>query len=164
MEQLSIQSKLIALFQKYKYAVLIVIVGILLMLLPGFNTGQQTQNPVSAQPVQTQAPELRLKTILSQVKGAGRVEVMLTEASGQETVYQTDKDLSGEQSRHDTVIVSDSQRSETGLISQVNPPVYLGAVVVCDGADDPTVRLNIVEAVSKATGLGADKISVLKMK
>ena len=53
---------------------------------------------------------------------------------------------------------------ESGLIRQINPPAYLGAIVVCQGADNNTVRLAIVEAVSRATGLGADKISVLKMR
>jgi stage III sporulation protein AG len=64
----------------------------------------------------------------------------------------------------ETVIITDAQRAQQGLVKQVNPPVYLGAVVVCQGADRASVRLAIVEAVANATGLGADKISVLKMK
>jgi stage III sporulation protein AG len=36
--------------------------------------------------------------------------------------------------------------------------------VICQGAADPAVRLAVVEAVADATGLGADRISVLKMK
>ena len=40
----------------------------------------------------------------------------------------------------------------------------MGAIVVCQGGDNATVRLAIIEAVSNVTGLGADKISVLKMK
>jgi stage III sporulation protein AG len=40
----------------------------------------------------------------------------------------------------------------------------MGAIVVCQGGDQPTVRLAILDAVSKVTGLGADKISILKMK
>ena len=43
-------------------------------------------------------------------------------------------------------------------------PVYKGAVVVCEGADHASVKLNIVQAVSSLTGLGSDKITVLKMK
>ena len=43
-------------------------------------------------------------------------------------------------------------------------PVYQGAVVVCEGAERAAVRLAIVEAVSSLTGLGSDKISVIKMK
>ena len=39
-----------------------------------------------------------------------------------------------------------------------------GAVVVCQGADQPAVRLDVTNAVAAYTGLGSDKISVIKMK
>ena len=39
-----------------------------------------------------------------------------------------------------------------------------GAVVVCDGADSASVTLEIVRAVSAYTGLGSNRIIVLKMK
>lgn len=39
-----------------------------------------------------------------------------------------------------------------------------GAVVVCDGADSAAVSLEIVKAVAAYTGLGSNKIIVLKMK
>ena len=39
-----------------------------------------------------------------------------------------------------------------------------GAVVVCQGADQPYVRLDVTNAVAAYTGLGSDQISVIKMK
>lgn len=39
-----------------------------------------------------------------------------------------------------------------------------GAVVLCTGADDAAVRLSVTNAVSAYTGLGSDKIRVIKMK
>lgn len=39
-----------------------------------------------------------------------------------------------------------------------------GAVIVCRGAGDPGVRLNVTNAVAAYTGLGSDKITVMKMK
>jgi len=36
--------------------------------------------------------------------------------------------------------------------------------VVCQGADDPAVRLAVSQAVSSVTGISTDRISVLKMK
>lgn len=164
MEQLNIKSKIETFFQKYKFVLLVVAVGIAFMLIPDFIPQSNTQETIEAEPERMEAMEVRLKKILTSIKGAGRVEVMLTEASGQETVYQTDTEVSGDRSNHDTVIVSNADRAELGLIMQINPPKYLGAVVVCDGADDAKVRLSVTEAVSNATGLGADKISVLKMK
>ena len=40
---------------------------------------------------------------------------------------------------------------------------FAGAVVVCSGAEDPDIRLRIVETVSAFTGLGSNKIAVEKM-
>jgi uncharacterized protein with ATP-grasp and redox domains len=110
----------------------------------------------------------QLEEILSQVAGAGRVKVLLTVEEGAWTRYQTDSDTQNagdsRSVRVDTVIVTDRERAQSGLVTQVNPPVYLGAVVVCQGAESAAVRLAITEAVSDATGLTSDKISVLKMK
>jgi stage III sporulation protein AG len=79
-------------------------------------------------------------------------------------VYQTDSDSSGDSSRLDTVIITDGDRAQNGLIQQVLPATYLGAIIVCEGGDRAEVRLAIAEAVSHFTGLGMDRISVLKMK
>jgi len=38
-----------------------------------------------------------------------------------------------------------------------------GAVIVCEGAEKARVRMDILQAVSSYTGLGADRITVLKM-
>ena len=39
-----------------------------------------------------------------------------------------------------------------------------GAVIVCTGGDSPTARYLVTNAVSAYTGLGSDKITVMKMK
>ena len=43
-------------------------------------------------------------------------------------------------------------------------PTYQGALVVCDGAERASVRLAVTQAVSSLTGLGSNKIAVVKMK
>ena len=146
---------------RYKYALLVVVLGIALMLIPG-----RTEKTDKIPTVQTSKSQdfQQLEDFLCQIQGVGKVHVLLAYAKGEETVYQTDSDISDDSSRIDTVIITDSQRGESGLIQQINPPTYLGAVVVCQGADRAEVRLAIVEAVSTYTGLGADRISVLKMK
>lgn len=155
--------------KKYRYVILVLLIGLGLMAIPSKSTTKETkatQNEAS-KPVQVAVDE-KIEQTLSQIQGAGKVEVLLTVATGEETVYQTNEDasVSGETNhvKKDTVTVTDAQRNQTGLVRQVNPPHYLGAIVVCQGADSPTVQLAIVDAVSKVTGLGADRISVLKMK
>lgn len=157
---------------KYKHVLLILLVGIGLMLLPsgGKSSAQELPTPTAApeQIQQTQTLQEQLSSFLSRMEGAGRVEVLLTLATGEETLYQTDSDRTtadrSETDRQDTVIVSDSGHNETGLVCQVNPPTYLGAVVLCQGADNSAVRLAITQAVANATGLGTHKITILKMK
>ena len=168
MDRVMLKEKLQSFFTKYKYVALVLAVGLVLMLLPSQKKTASDQGSV-VQPTES-APSVQeqLSQILTQINGAGKVQVMLTVASGEEIIYQTNDDLETNNdtgsTRVDTVTVTDAERNESGLIRQVNPPIYLGALVVCQGADSPTVRFAIADAVTKVTGLGADKISILKMK
>lgn len=166
----AVQGKLVGFLKKYRYAALVLVIGIALMMIPS-PTKDDTENTTAAVPSETEqkpALEEQLAAILSQIEGAGKVEVMLTIGTGEETVYQFDENTSVSDTTNavqkSTVTVTDAQRNQTGLVRQINPPAYLGAIVVCQGADDPVIQLAIVDAVSKVTGLGANRISVLKMK
>lgn len=150
---------------KYKYVLFVILIGVVLMLLPNKTIRK-------SEPAETTISEVneeeRIQNILQMVHGAGRVAVYLKTERSEQYIYQTDNDTSSTTDRNDqskdTVLVTDSERNQSGLIQTVLTPKYAGAVIVCDGADDAYVKLSIVDAVSKATGLGSDKISVLKMK
>lgn len=156
------------LIKKYRYAMLVLVIGIGLMLLPTSPKKTQQVQEYAQETEASQTMEDRLEDILGQIQGAGKVEVMLTVALGAETVYQLNEDSAISDTANSiqtkVVTVTDSNRNQTGLIKQIIPPEYLGAIVVCQGGGDPGVQLAIVSAVSKVTGLGADRISVLKMK
>ena len=139
---------------KYRYILLVVMAGLVLMLLPEHSKEPETVAAV----VPEENLQSKLEEILGRVEGAGKVAVLLTEYRGAEIFYQTE----GDDER--TVLVTGTDRSETGLVRTTQSPVYQGAVVVCQGADSPAVRLAVVEAVSNATGLGTDRITVLKME
>ena len=167
MDWIGFQKKALGTVKRYRIAALILVIGLALMLIPTKRDDQQSQTPAQTEICEQTDISEELARILSQIQGAGKVEVMLTVAFGEKTVYQTDEDISGGEAgstRGDTVIITSADRTQSGLVQQVNPPVYLGAIVVCQGGDRSSVRLAIVEAVSKVTGLGADRISVLKMK
>lgn len=166
MEWLKHRVRLSELFDKYKFVVLIVAIGLFLMAIPmGTEEDTQTSVPAAAEPELT--IDERLIKILSQIQGVGKVQVMITEQTGSETVYQTDEDRSEEAGngrvKSETVITS-AGGTQSGLVRTVTPPTYLGAIIVCQGGGDPTVRLAVASAVSAVTGLGMDRISVLEMK
>lgn len=154
--------------KKYLIPVLILFLGIILMTLPG-------KEKTEAEPIQKEESEINqtelqdaLEEILCLIQGAGKVRVLLTEAAGKRTIYQTDDDtqINGESEniRQDTVLLTDSHRDQVGLVRQTIPPIYQGAIILCQGADSAAVRLAIIQAVAGATGLTSDRITVLKMK
>lgn len=150
--------------QKYKYVCAIIFIGLVLMLLPVKNEANEKHIATSSEDGEAISVEDKLSDLLSLVRGAGEVHVLLTTLSGEEIVYKTDDRGNGESINTNTVIITDSNRNQSGLIQQKNSPVYRGAIVVCEGADNPEVRLSITDAVRNATGLRSDQISVLKMK
>lgn len=165
MDWINLRKKVSGFASKYKFVLIVFLVGLAFMVIPSSKDGKQEE--MTVQTVEMIDVSEQLQQILSKINGVGRVEVMLTIAYGEKTIYQQDQDFSGGEngsSRIETVIITDSNRTENGLIQQINPPVYQGAIIVCQGADSVSVRLNIIEAVSKITGLGTDRISVLKMK
>jgi len=144
--------------KKYYPVALAVAAGLLLLSLPQGQTKEPEQTKAPVQ--QRLALEQELEQLLSALAGAGKVAVLLTPESGEETVYQMDKSGSG----GDTVLLTGTERRQEGLIRRVDAPVYRGAVVLCQGADNANVRLSVVQAVMAATGLSSERITVLKMK
>lgn len=161
----------------YKYVLLVVLAGVVLLLWPTGDKGGQT-SPV--QPAQTAAAEQsdeleelcrEMEEILSAIDGVGDLRLMLTLENDGEKKLAGDSSLqySGPtaspddyQRQSETVVLSQTgSGQEVVVVQQVNPH-FRGALVVCGGGDVPSVRLAVIEAVSALTGLGSDKISVVK--
>ena len=95
-------------FTKFRLPLMILVLGLLLMLLPG---GTREKNS-------PEKPDDRMQEILSTTEGVGDAKVL----------------------------ISDN-----------------GVVVVCSGAENPQVRLDIIRAIGSYTGFGSDRITVLKL-
>lgn len=166
--------------QKYKFSLLILLLGILLLLWPSGNKAApenvlQTTSQVAEDTTQAVTPsqlQTQLGEVLSKIAGAGQVEVILTLRTGTQYIYQTDvtqdDHIQGEEEQHtltrQTVLTADGSAQEKAVITQTIYPTYLGAVVISQGADQPSVKLDLRNAISSLTGLSADKITVVKMK
>ena len=94
---------------KYKFPLIVLIVGLLLLSIPTGSTKSSTNGGENSD-------EQRLSAVLESSKGVGNAYVLISEH---------------------------------------------GAVVVCDGAADPEVKLRVVKCVEAYTGLGCDEIQVL---
>lgn len=168
MDWVETKSLVTTFLKKYRWAAVVLLAGLILMSLPEKKDGPKEEMTSHQEVCESEDLQTALEELLAQMDGAGKVRVLLSPASGMQTYYQTNENLSKEadssQRRTETVIISGSDRSQSALVQRVDPPVYLGAVVICQGADSPKVRLAVVDAVSTATGLTSDKISVWRMK
>ena len=150
---------------RYKYVLIIIIAGIILLLWP---TGEREQSAGTADARETfdlDALEKKLSRTLSMVEGAGEVTVTLTVKSGMEQVLASDRTTSvsdrGSSVEEETVLVGAGSGQETVLLTQ-KYPTFQGALVVCEGGDSAEIRLLMTQAVSALTGLGTDRITVCK--
>jgi len=152
------------LWKKYKYVGLVVLAGILLMLLPGKKTTADPQE--SGGSFSLEDTERRMEELLGRMDGVGRVQVMLTLKNGPELELAEDADdtdRDGELRRQrEPVTLNRGSGYQDVVVTRETYPVYLGAVVVCQGAGSGGVRLAVTEAVAALTGLPADRITVVQ--
>jgi stage III sporulation protein AG len=155
---------------RYKYMLLVLAAGVLLLLLPGEKESGEAQPQAAAEEESFSAEELeeKLSDVLSKIDGAGQVRVVLTVASGMKRVYaqdaSVDQDGSAVQRETETVVISTGSGTQEAVLVQQVYPKFQGALVVADGGGDPAVQLKLTQAVAALTGLGADKISICKGK
>ena len=122
---------------KYKYVLLVIGLGVVLMALP--TTGQRDKGQ----------------------EGAVEVRVVLTlDSDGRQILAQDqERDREGGGSST-TVTVGRGSGQQEVVPLQTLAPEFRGALVVCPGGGDPRIQLRLLEAVSALTGLGTDRISI----
>jgi len=159
-----IAGKLPDIIKNNKYITAAVIIGIILMVLPTSTSKQKAETTSNEPPFSLSEQEKKLEDILKRLDGAGNVKVMLTLESGAEEILAYDTTLRDTEEKNDVVTVNNGSGVTEPIAVKYIYPKYLGAAIVCEGADSSIVRLNIIETVAAVTGLTADKISVIKMK
>lgn len=122
--------------------------------------------------------EERLKTVLSCIKGAGRVEVMITYETGKEIVpamsVNTETDTSQTSSNgtdsltshriesSEPTTINQSGSNEIIVLTEKNPTIK-GVIVIAEGAEDISVKNNLQFAVETVLGIASDKVEVFSM-
>ena len=175
------KTDIMQIFKKYsekitnkKWTVLIFILGLGLILLPTENQSAENKRTTETDSHYEYKEELEkdLENILSQVKGVGRVEVLITLGDSGNTYFATDETESfskrGEeenksrQTQH--VLKSNGSNIDEPLITGKKTPGISGVLVCAEGAADSVVKNNIKCAVEALLGVGSHRIEVLERK
>lgn len=123
--------------------------------------------------------EENLEDILSKIAGVGKVKVLVTYSETSEviamyneknTLNNTEEtDTNGgvrkiEQTDTDKEIIYEEKNGQkTPITQKVIMPKIEGAIVTAEGASDPAIKTNIIQAVSAATGISTYRIQVFEM-
>ena len=101
----------------------------------------------------------RAEKLLSEIKGAGKVSVLITYGSGAEKIYAfktESKTVNGVTTVTEELVYHSGKPI---LISEKAPEIR-GIVVVAEGADDAMVKLEIVRAIMALYNVEAKYIEV----
>jgi stage III sporulation protein AG len=139
---------------------------------------EQSGNTEASQLRNEQQIEGKLRQVLSSIRGAGRVEVMITYETGTEIVpaFSSDKQSSSTTSDSNTSessTTSETESKQPATVSQnggyqpivltEKQPVVRGVIVVAEGAADIMVKLDLQLAVQTVLDVDADCIEVFEM-
>lgn len=158
-------------WERYKWAVLVILAGVVALLWPSGGTKETStaQSMAVAALGDPEALQEEMEEILSHISGVGEVRLLLTvETDGErqlagntETSYSGSASAPEDFSRSwEAVMAQDG--GQTPVVTTTRYPTYRGALVVCQGGDQASVRLAVTEAVTALTGLPADRVSVAK--
>lgn len=121
-----------------------------------------------------------LKDVLSQIRGAGKVNVMIYFNSGNEEIpafsqnnsnkVTEENDGSGgrrvinEDTESTTVVTTTDGGVTKPFVTKELKPKISGVIVIAEGADDPDVKYKLYEAVKTVFGLEQCRINIYPMK
>ncbi len=114
----------------------------------------------------------QIEKILSQIRGAGDVSVMLTYESTAEKHYAIDVTSESSQNGEEVAGARTQSKQSTKLVTPSNEPVIvkqsfpkvMGVIVVCSGGDNVQVKANIKTALAGVLDVAEHKISVFTKK
>ena len=107
--------------------------------------------------------EARLSSALSDVSGAGKVKVVISAVGGNTTLIATDvttlKGSNGVEIRETPVLIG----GKVVVLGEKYPEIS-GVLIVASGADDISVRTELIEAAATLLSIDRKKIQVLTGK
>lgn len=150
--------------EEYKYVILVIGLGLFFLLLPTSEKTEEVQQNPSDINVYLKDFETHLAENLSLIQGAGETQVVLTLKNNGEKILAQDIQIDPQgKSTKETVTIGNGNSQQVIEIQQ-DSPEFQGALIICKGGDNPTVKLELIQAVSALTGLRSDNITVCKSK
>ncbi len=151
--------------------ILLVIVGVVLLVMP---SGAKSKTTASVEMLDSEEYVKRLEdkltNILSNIKGAGKVHVMLTITQGPEKVIATNSTTEETSTTNkDGSNVTDKNVESKPVVKNNDLyvlyeklPEVTGVIVVSSGASDLVVRMQLISATSALLNISSNQIEIFE--
>lgn len=170
------------LFQKLKgikhieiiIAVILISVLVLIYFSNFFSKTSSNSSTTSSTSLANYYGELegKLEKILEEIQGVGNVKVMITVSNSSKLVYATSTEETNNTNTNGSTTVSNNQTTTNPILIQVNGktqplvveeilPDIQGIVVVCSGAENYKVRLEVLKAIQTLVKVPSSSIEIL---
>lgn len=171
------------LFQKIKgvkhleIVAIVVLLAIALLVYFNFFSSSTSQDVISSSTKTSMTEyanelETKLSTVLSKVKNAGTVNVMITFDGSPSYVYATDENQKTNKVTNGSSETSTSQTSSSPILVEIDGekqplvcqeilPQIKGVLIVSSGADDVSVRLDLLKATQTVLNVPTTSIEIL---
>jgi stage III sporulation protein AG len=150
---------------------------ILMLVYLNFNKSNNTStsSTISTSAEYVNSLENKLSNILSEVSGAGKVNVIVTLESGSQIVVASSKEERTNTSTNgsnktesitvnETPVIITSTGGSTPLILMEILPKIKGVLVVAQGASDMKIKLELIRAVQAVLDVPSDNIEIFAGK
>lgn len=104
--------------------------------------------------------ENKLQSVISGIKGAGKSSVVITVNGAISSVVAVDEKTVEENGRKTTTVSTVMSGGKPVILGEKYPEIE-GVLVVAKGADDITVKMAILNAVTVALGVNCNKVQIL---
>ena len=158
---------------------IICLLAVLIYFLPD-NSNKNQDERISNNTTLKSSAEEDLEKVLSNIKGAGKVKVMITYDNGVEDVFAvntekktdtvSEKSANGKSKNSETVTESKTlvtfknDNGEEALVIVENEPKVKGVIVVAQGADNVNVKLDLQKAVETILQIKSSQVEIFVMK
>lgn len=155
--------------------VFISIIFIVIILLIYFSTDSVQSNKTKEENTTTLSSTLeysaeiekRVEAVLSKIKGAGDVSVMVNCETGYElkiaytteTVKKTEDSVLSETVTQTPVLITNNGETNPIVLEQISPKIK-NIIIIARGAEDTNVKLELIKAVESLLGIPSSSIEV----
>ncbi len=147
---------------EYLLAIVITLIIIVLFLSNNFNLSIFTSERQTDKGYQNEL-EVKIENLIKKIEGAGKTSVIITtDGTSKEEVLKESVTTyeNGVKKTIETVVMINGKP----YVIKTHNPNVLGVVVVCEGANNLSVKLSITEILTTTLNVDCENIKILKMK